>query len=136
MSVQTTNLVSKVILSAGIESAAVAWAASAVTSPIGALGGAIFGAVRYVSQIPLAMIGIKYLNSDHPQASSAAKTLAEALKFFGSYAAAWGVLVAAGFTLTLSHVVTLTVVSMFTALGVHLLLNCMGLNTAAAARQV
>lgn len=131
MSVQTTNSISKVILSTGIESAAVAWAASAVTSPIGALGGAIFGAVRYISQIPLIMLGTKCLNTEDPLASSAAKTLAKALQFFGSYAAAWGVLAAAGFTLTLSHIMTLTCISIFTAIGVHFLLDFMGFNTAA-----
>ena len=137
MSLQTTNALSTVVLNTLIHAAAVGWAANTgwaavATLPIGALGGATFGAVRYLSRIPLAALGTKCLNTEHPQASSAAKTLAEALKFFGGYAAAWAVLAAAGFTLTLSHMASLSLVSMFTGIGVHLLLHCMGLNTAAA----
>lgn len=130
MSVQTTNRISQIVLAVGIESGAVAWAAHALNNPIGALGGALFGAVRYVSQIPLGILGIKYLNANHPQADAAAKTVAAALQFFGSYAIAWGVLAAAGFTLTLTHMVSITLYSILTAIGLEVLLSCLSLNPA------
>jgi hypothetical protein len=132
MSVQTTNALSTIVLSTSLESAAVAWAAHAISSPIGAVGGAIFGAVRSLSRYPLALIGEKLLNSTHPQAAQAAKVLAAALVILGSYAAAWGVLVAAGMAITFQHVVQLTVVSIFTSIGIDILLRCFGLNTAPA----
>lgn len=134
MAVQTTNTISRMILSTAFESGAVAWAAHAITSPIGAMGGAIFGAVRYLSKLPLSFIAIKGLNAEHPQAAAAAKTLASALVFFGSYAAAWGALAAMGLSLTVSHMVTLTIVSIFTSIGIELLMGFVGINPAAVAR--
>lgn len=135
MSVETTNMISKVTIGTAVEAGAVAWGAAAISSPIGALGGALFGAVRYVSQIPLIMCGTKCLNANNPQASTAAKTLAKAIEFFGSYAIAWGILAAAGFSLTLSHVVTLTLMSIVTSIALHFLLVCLGLNPAELVRE-
>jgi hypothetical protein len=58
MSVQTTNRISQAVLAVGLEPGAVAWAAHWLNNPIGAVGGAVFGAVRCVSQIPLGMLGV------------------------------------------------------------------------------
>jgi len=132
MSVQTTNLISKVILGAAMESGAVAGAAAWMVSPIGPIGGAIFGAVRHLSQLPLAHFGKYYLNTDNPLATSAAKTLSAVIQFFGSYATAWAALYAAGFVLTLSHMVTLSVASIFTMIAIHFAIGCLGLNPEAA----
>lgn len=125
MSVQTTNEISKVILKVGVETAAVAWAATAIASPIGALGGAIFGAVRSVTRIPLNYIGERFLNSNHPHAETAAKVLAAVIVIFGSFAAAWGALAAAGISITVSHMVSLAVTSLFTQFGIELFLACL-----------
>jgi len=126
-SVSTTNFVSRVVLDAAFEAGAVACAAAALSSPIGALGGAVFGGIRSISQFPLAMLVTKCLNINNPQASSAAKTLAKALVIFGSYSLAWGALAAAGVTLPLSHVVSLTIVSIFTSIAIALVLTCLGI---------
>lgn len=129
MSVQTTNAISNVVLSTALESGALAWAAHAISSPIGVMGGAIFGAVRYISQLPLDFISNKCFNHKHPEASAAAKTIAKALIFFGSYAAAWGVLAVAGFSLSASHIVSLSLCSIITAIGIDILLECLGIST-------
>jgi len=128
VSVNTSNAAAKVILNTAFESGAVAWAAVALSSPIGALGGAIFGAVRYVSQLPLAFLSNKLLNADNPAADTAAKTLARALTFFGSFGVAWGVLAAAGFSLSFSHVIVITAVSIITSIILATFLDCLGMN--------
>lgn len=125
MSVQTTNEISKVILKVGVETAAVAWAATAIASPIGALGGAIFGAVRSVTRIPLSYIGERFLHSNHPQAEPAARVLAAVIVIFGSFAAAWGALAAAGISITVSHMASLAITSLFTQFGIELFLACL-----------
>lgn len=126
-SVDTTNAASRIILMSVVEATAYSLAAAAM-SPIGALGGVLFGAVRFVAQIPLIMIGQNCLNSAHPCASSAAKALAKALQFFGSIAAAWAALALAGFSLGLSHIVILTLVGIVYELMLALFLNCMGMD--------
>jgi hypothetical protein len=133
MSVQFTNLVSKLVLSFAIESGSLAWAAQALNSPIGPLGGAFFGAVRHISQLPLKILTQKGLNTEHPQASAAAKTLANATVFFGSYAAAWGALASVGVSLTVSHVVSLSLLSAISASTIEILFDCLGIS--AIARQ-
>lgn len=127
MSIRTTNEASRIVLLTALESGAHALAAVALNSPIGALGGALFGGIRFVSQLPLIKLGTSCLNANHPQAT-AAKTLAKALQFFGSYAIAWAMLALAGFTLTFTHVVALTVLSIVYEVGLSILMNCMGMN--------
>lgn len=127
MSVHATNRASRLILTGSFDIAAHALAGTALPL-IGPLGGALFGATRFISQIPLMRFGIKYLNSQHPLATSSAKTLAKALQFFGSYAAAWAALALAGFVLTPSHVVTLTVLSVLYGVMLSVFLQCMGMD--------
>lgn len=95
--------------------------ALAMGSPIGAAGGALFGAVSYISSQALRQFGKSCLHSEHPQAP-AAKALAKAIEIFGRYAAAWGALALAGFSLTLSHVVGFIIVSEFAAIGLAVLI--------------
>lgn len=123
-SVHSTNLLSETTIGLGIEAGAVAWAAAALSSPIGAMGGALFGAVRHVSHIGLALGTEKCLNTADPLAATDAKTLAKALTIFGSYALAWGVLAVAGFSLTVSHVVALTLMSIITTIAIDFILQC------------
>jgi hypothetical protein len=92
---------------------------------MGALGGALFGAVRSISRIPLHMFNDKFLNINHPQANSAAKILGVGVVFFGSFAAAWGALAATGITLTVNHMYSLALVSTFTQFAIELFLACL-----------
>jgi hypothetical protein len=110
MSIQTANPISAIILNAAFETGFTALAATQtlIAPPIGALGGALFGATRFFTFLPLVLFTHKYLQANHPQASTVTKTLIAALENLASYAAAWGVLVLAGFSLTLRSTVLLS----------------------------
>lgn len=115
-SVATTNFISSLALNTAFEAGTVSLAAYVIESPIGAAGGAIFGAVRYLSEVGLKSCGVKCLNSANPEASTDAKTLAKALEILGSFGAAWGVLAAAGYTFTLTDIAIVTLTSCFTVI--------------------
>jgi hypothetical protein len=129
MSIERTNTISSIIVNTAFESGATALAATSalMAPPIGALGGAIFGATRFLTFIPLALFTNKYLQDTHPQASAATKTLAAVIKFFGSYAAAWGALTLAGFSLTVRATVLLSCVSLLTMAVSMIFLEFVGL---------
>lgn len=128
MSVHTSNLVSQITLLTAVNAGSLAWAASVLKSPIGAMGGAIFGAVHVVSKLAIGVGADKVLHLNDPQVDSAAKTLSKALEVLGSYGVAWGVLAVAGYSLTLSHVVSLAVVSIFTEYFLKVCLECCGIS--------
>lgn len=123
VSVNTSNTASEVVLGVAANAGSLALAANWLGSPMGAGGGAIFGTVHILSKAALRVATDKLLNKNHPQASSATKTLAAVIEYFGSYAAAWGTLAAMGISLTLSHVISLVIVSVLTSLVVDLVLS-------------
>lgn len=127
LSVATSNRVSEKILNGITVAGALALAAHWLESPIGAVGGAVFGGVLSLSGATLSLLTSKVLNKDHPEASSATKTLAAVIEFFGSHAAAWGALAAMGLSLTVSHAIHLAFTSLFTSLVVTLVLKCLNL---------
>lgn len=123
VSVNTSNTASNVVLGVAANASSVALAAYCLESPMGASGGAIFGAVHILSKAALMELTDKFLNKNHPQATSATKTLAAAIEYFGSYAAAWGTLAAMGVSLTLAHIFALVAVSFLTSLAVDVALG-------------
>ncbi len=125
MSVHTTNQISEHAIRALIQTGAMAWAASALESPIGPVGGAIFGFVQYFTSLGLKEATTRLLHVNDPQVSAAAKTLAKAITFFGSHAAVWGVLAYAGLPLAIGHMISLSLTSVVTTLGIVLLAECL-----------
>jgi hypothetical protein len=113
MSIERANTISSIILGTAFEAGSSALAATAFTlnRPIGALGGAIFGATRHLIDIPLISFRNRYLDPNHPQASTATRILAVALELIGSYGAAWAALSLGGFSLTMRSVLILSGVS-------------------------
>jgi hypothetical protein len=124
VSVNTSNQVSEAILYGGTNIASFALAASVANMPIAFLGGAVYGVIHTVSYISFSWIANHVLNANHPQANEAAKTVSEALKFFGSHAVAWAALAIGGFSLTGVHVIVLMVNSTLACLALAVLLSC------------
>jgi hypothetical protein len=123
VSVNTSNTASQVILNVAANAGSLALAADWIQSPMGAGGGAIFGTVHILSKAALSVATDKLLNKNHPAASSATKTVSTAIEYFGSYAAAWGVLAAMGIVLTLSHIINLVLFSLLTSLVIEIALS-------------
>ncbi len=119
------NAISKCVLQTGANAGAVAWAAHVLGSPIGAAGGALFGAVQHLSKIVLDNFGTAVLQTNHPEAAAETKTVAWALGYFGSYAVAWSVLTYTCLPLTLSHMVGLTLTSVLTGICIAIFFNCL-----------
>lgn len=111
MSVQAQNEVNNLILRFGINTVATALAASELASPIGALGGAIVGAVWSVTSH---CIGLRILNSDLLSGDPTDRVLAAVLVIFGSYAAVWSALAVAGISITVMHMLSLAITSVCT----------------------
>ncbi len=123
--VQISNAVSQHLLTLSLNSACFAASAAMFTSPIGVLGGAYLGAIYYVAEIPLSLLANKILNASHPEATAATKLVAAVFKFFASYVAAWKMLSLAGHTLTLTHAISLGVMSSFLVIPIGFLLGSM-----------
>jgi hypothetical protein len=102
------NTIESHLIHAAFETGATALAATSewITLPVGSLEGAIFGATRYLTSIPLGILAKKWIEA-HPQASAAAKAVIASIEFFGSFAAAWGALTLTGCSLTFSSVALL-----------------------------
>lgn len=86
-------------------------AAAVPSVGLGAVGGAIFGAVRYISQVAFLKLGREYVNINDLLNSAMVKTLRTALYIFGSLAATWGLFALAGITLSLPQIATLSLLT-------------------------
>jgi hypothetical protein len=120
VSAETTNAASKAILQTAFGAGVNALVADAIKSPVGALGGGIYGEVSS----GLFEVGNKFLNLQDPAFSAATKTVAAVTSFFVSNAAAWAVLMAAGWKITFAHVIVLSLANIAAAIAVGLIVTC------------
>jgi hypothetical protein len=122
--VNTTNRISEDILRGALDVGSLSWAAYALGSPLGALGGATYGVVYAVSHYSLSAIIEWALFAKDPRANTAVKTLHAAIPFFGGHAAAWAALTAAGFSFTVGSIIEMMVFSLITYLALALIISC------------
>lgn len=121
--IQTTNAITSYLLDFAVRSAALATCAAAVSSPMGAGGGAILGVVTRAVDIPLTLLTKKVFSTDCPEASFTTKVVVFAAKLFSSYAVAWALASYAGLSLSFAHVVAIGVIGSLIAVPISLMLK-------------
>ena len=118
-------------LSAGLYATSCALASIAISSPMGFVGGAIYGltgvlAGRVVTHLCVLNLGVDPNKETLPTATpheKSRKTLATFALHFGSIAASWAVANALGYSLTFKAVATLTLTSWVIAIPIALVVG-------------
>ena len=102
----------------GLFAGAGATAAVLISSPVGAAGGAVFGATSYLAGKPVEWICSKVFNTDKKQASTISKIVGFAAGFLATAAVTFGIMTALGISTTFGAVCVLSAATLGVALTV------------------
>lgn len=131
------NGVASEMVVAGASVAGGALAAAALGNPIGAAGGAVFGATSFVVYRPINFVCTKVFNTDSQAASLVSKIVSAVAGFFATAGVAMGVANLMGYSITFGSALALSAVSMGITIGIAIaaLLILGGLAYAAGSQQ-
>lgn len=124
ISLNTSNQIALDLVKAGCITGGGAYAGLVVGGPIGAAGGALFGATSYIVSNSVSVVCTKIFNLKDPLANQAAVIVSLVIAFFATAAAGMGALTLAGFTITLGSACLLSVWTLFLAAILHKGLDC------------